>query len=316
MTVCFWASVPGVLAPPLLALWLTRRDDGRIRLHHLPLLLAVINPVTLFCLSFGHPEDLLTACLAIAAVVCAGDNRPRAAGLLIAAAIISKPWAAVAAPVVLAVSTSPRQVLPPFVKLTAVFWVPFILIRELTGGGGSAVGTLNASTGSIFNPADLLWWFGPNSWVVGHAHALIVLAACGCAGVWKVTAGELPQSSRTNEGLWLLALVFFVRAAFDPWDNPYYHLPFLFALMATQQRRLPLLPLLASVALCLAVDPSMLTTSTHANAPAIYAAVAIPTLCLLLGRVYFGPWLHRARRDGAQRADNRDLPQVHSATLA
>ncbi len=159
-TVCFWASVPGVLAPPLLAIWLTRRDGGRVRANQMLLLLAAINPVTLFCLSFGHPEDVMTACLAIAATVCAGDDRPRAAGLLIAAAVICKPWAAVAVPVVLAVSPSPRRAIPVLLGLTTAFWVPFLFIREFAGGAAAAAGALNAPTGSIFNPADLLWLSG------------------------------------------------------------------------------------------------------------------------------------------------------------
>ncbi len=159
-------------------------------------------------------------------------------------------------------------------------------------------------------------WFGPHSWVVQNAHALIVLAACGCAALWRVRARNFVDPDRTQEGLWLLALVLLVRAAFDPWDNPYYHLPFLLALMAVDRQRVPLLPLVMSVLLCLAVDPSMLSSSTHVNAPGIYAAVAIPALLALGVRVFCPTLTSRWRRSRPRKAIDQELGELSSATLA
>src|SRR5207302_1694865 len=65
------------------------------------------NPLTLPALELGHPEELLGACLLIAAVLLAGEegsrSRPLLAGAALGLAIANKQWALLAAgPVLLA----------------------------------------------------------------------------------------------------------------------------------------------------------------------------------------------------------------------
>ena len=68
------------------------------------LAVCVANPITLRALEVGHPEELLGACLCVAAVLLAGDATRRCwAGVALGLAIANKEWALLAAgPVLLA----------------------------------------------------------------------------------------------------------------------------------------------------------------------------------------------------------------------
>jgi uncharacterized membrane protein len=65
--------------------------------------LAAANPVSIRALELGHPEELLTAALAIGAVLAAARERALLAAVLLGLAIASKAWAVLAiGPVLLA----------------------------------------------------------------------------------------------------------------------------------------------------------------------------------------------------------------------
>src|SRR5436305_13299318 len=73
---------------------------------------------------------------------------------------------------------------------------------------------------------------------------MIGLDAVVCAAIWFRPRRARPSGpTATSDALLLLALVLLFRAALDPWNNLYYHIPFLFALMAYEVRagRVPLL---------------------------------------------------------------------------
>src|SRR5207302_6766557 len=83
------------------------------------------------------------------------------------------------------------------------------------------------------------------------ARVAIVGLSVLCAALWWVRRGARKPSERMVDALLLLALVLLIRAALDPWDNLYYHVPFLFALVAYEARsgRMPILTVFYTLAL-------------------------------------------------------------------
>ena len=71
-------AAPCLLATALLGVWLLARmrSAGGPRLARaVALAVCVANPITLRALELGHPEELLGACLCVAAVLLAGAAR-------------------------------------------------------------------------------------------------------------------------------------------------------------------------------------------------------------------------------------------------
>ena len=97
------------------------------------------------------------------------------------------------------------------------------------GGAGRALGD---QTTGIFVVPQLLWWFGSKSWLAREGPP-----AAGRSCDWLVTAAwwRFRIQGRTqpslNSALMAMALLFFLRAALDPWDNIYYMLPFLLTIL-------------------------------------------------------------------------------------
>jgi hypothetical protein len=287
-------ALPCLLAGPLLTCWLLQTLDAPIdsiwsRASPLGLLL-VINPVFIYCIIFGHPEDLLVAALAIAGVVQAARDRGSVAMLLVALAALSKSWALVAVPV--AICVLPRHRLRSTVLVSAVLLGgdgPLILLRS---GGLQSLG---AATGQIFHFPQLWAWFGPTFWASVHAHELIVITAAGCALLWR---WRHPQPRDGVEGirdaLTLLALVFLLRSAMDPWDNIYYQLPFLMTLYALELGRPPRIG--AAVTLLIVAVTIPLALYGFDVRAAAYQTVVIPLIVLLARRSYRMPETRRSRR--------------------
>src|SRR5206468_316455 len=94
----------------VLAARVRRREGGLAGPAVVVLVLA--NPLTLAALDAGHPEELLAGALAVAAVMAAGERRPRVAALLLGLAVATKPWAALAVPAVLAALPRGRRLAP------------------------------------------------------------------------------------------------------------------------------------------------------------------------------------------------------------
>ena len=90
------------------------------------------------------------------------------------------------------------------------------------------------------------------------------------------------------DALLLLSMVTLLRAALDPWNNTYYHVPFVFALLAYEVRRdrPPLVALFYSLALLVVMPvhgPSHLSVGSQA---ALYAAIVLPTLTWMALRLF------------------------------
>ena len=295
-------AVPCIVAPALLAGWLVpgrRRkqvtaDAGsgpRIR----PLDLFMVAPPAFLCVIAGHPEDILGAVLCVAAVLLAQRGSVQAAGVVLGLALINKSWAIIAAPLVFAVMPADRRLtgFGTAVIVTAVVMVPVLAIR-MTGSGGSATGLsttgLGGSTGSIFLVPQLLWFFGRNSWVARESHIILVAIGWLVTAAWwwfRVRGQQVRPGPRV--ALIMLSLVFFLRAALDPWDDLYYFAPFILTIMAYEDAHgFPILTWAFGILLVVVVPPTGALAGLGDNGhAAAFAVFALATIAYFARRAFF-----------------------------
>ncbi|HWC25757.1 MAG TPA: hypothetical protein VG474_04150 [Solirubrobacteraceae bacterium] len=261
-------SVPCVAAVALLGLVLVRRMGRRGRTNAaraLVLGLCVANPVTLRALEIGHPEELLCAALAIGAVLAAVDRRTLAAAVLLGLAIAAKSWAVLAiGPVLLALPGRRPAALAIAGAVTLAVLAPL----SLAAGTTATIVKGSSITGAISAPWHLFWFLGesghvviggnglpkpdgyrvPPEWISPLTHPLIAFLVVPLSLAW----GRAHRVMRAGGErlLLLLALLFLLRCALDPWNVVYYELPFLLALLAWEAlcrpQRLPLATLAAT----------------------------------------------------------------------
>jgi hypothetical protein len=254
------AAAPCLAALAILGVWLFARLRalGRTPLvRWLALLLCVANPVTVSALGAGHAEELLASVLSVGAVLAATRGRWVWAAVLLGLAVATKDWALVAAgPVVLALPDRRIRALLLAGAVTAAVLAPLGL------GSGGAFGAATAGAlraPGIFSPLQL-WWFlahveagtgghrAPIGWVSAIAHPLIVTVTVPltllCMLLRRRGARRPPQ-----EAMLLLVLLLLLRCALDPWDNGYYPLGFLLALVVWESLSFEPGPVLALAAL-------------------------------------------------------------------
>jgi hypothetical protein len=259
-------ALPALLAGAALGVWLITRvrpGQGSTLVKAVTLGLCVASPVTFRALELGHPEELLGAVLCVAAVLTAERGRAPAAGILLGLAVANKEWALLAAgPALLALPS--RRVLMLFAAgaTAALVLAPLVLVG---GGGFAASAGAVAHTGSIFLPMQLFALLGQTgaggqitNALSPIAHPLIIALSLPLTGLlWHRRSGRSQGDGTTlryPDALLLLALLLLARCMLDPWDNVYYPLPFLFALLAwetTRRRRAPILAVGATVAVWL-----------------------------------------------------------------
>ncbi|MGH2835277.1 MAG: hypothetical protein ACRDKD_03630 [Solirubrobacteraceae bacterium] len=298
-------ALPCVVAPGLLAGWLasgrgarpgTLGAEGRRRLW--PLDLFMCTPPAVICLTGGHPEDILGAVLCVAAGLLAQRGSARAAGILLGLALINKPWALIAAPLVFALMPGDRRLsgLRWAALVTAIVMVPVLAIR-MTGADASIAG-LGGSDDGLFLVPQLWWFLGRDSWIAREGH--IVLVAVGwlfTAAWWWLCVHNNRERPSRGSALMMLALVLFLRAALDPWDNIYYFAPFMLALMAYEDAGgFPGLTLAFMILLVVIVPPGgLLSGLGNDGHAAVFAVFALATIGFLTQRA-FAPGRPRARR--------------------
>jgi hypothetical protein len=222
--------------------------------------LCLFNPLTIEALNMGHPEELLTAALAVAAIATASEGHRYRAAVLLGLAVASKQWAVIAIlPVLMALPSSRIRVAVVSGAIVAVLTLPALIAAPDTfsevnrtaasmGGGivtpwsiwyptaeviteHHEVGSINF-TGQVHRVSPL---------VVSLAHPLIVLLAFGLPVA--VALRRRGFRLRGPDAMAILALLALLRCALDPVDNAYYHLPLLLALFgwdALDGGRLPL----------------------------------------------------------------------------
>jgi uncharacterized protein (TIGR03382 family) len=326
-------ALPCLLAAAALGVWLLARmrsAEHSTLSRAVALGVCVANPLTLRALEVGHPEELLGACLCVAAVLLAGRDRPLWAGVLLGLAIANKEWALLAAgPVLLALPAKRRL---PCMASTGAVAAAVLAPLALVGSGGfvTAAHVAAAPPAVIFQPWQA-WWFlghhgplvhglfgtlkpgyrtGP-AWVSTVSHPLIILA-----GVALAVALWLQRRRRTGAGAMLperdallaLALLLLLRCVLDTWDTAYYLLPFVFALLAWEvsgpSRRPPVLALSSTVLMWISCQ----WLPSHAASPDVQAAFFLAWSLPLTAAL--GTWLlapgerlstHLRRAGGAPR---------------
>ncbi len=303
----YYAGVlPCLLAVVVLGLALARRvqagGQGQV-VGAVVVVLAVVNPLTVRAVHWGHPEELLTAALCVGAVLVALSGRGLVAGLLLGLAVATKQWAVLAVfPVLLATGERPLRTLGVAVVVGSAFTLPMLL------GDSGRFGTVAASAAGQDQSAALttpwsVWWpfaqlvdlpgRGPRyvspPWVPAISHLLIVALALPLSALLLRR-----RERRGDDALLLLTLLFLLRCALDNWNNDYYHVPFFLSLLAWETVRRPGVPRLSLVVALLlgisfwraqmgvfegSVDGAGLTF-------ALYAAWAFPLAGLLAAILY------------------------------
>jgi hypothetical protein len=332
-------ALPCLLASAALGCWLVARMRSQRRstlARALTLTLCVANPLTLRALELGHPEELLGACLCVAAVLlasgpCVGRGRALGAGVLVGLAIANKEWALLAlGPVLLALPTGRRlSALAGAVAAASAVLAPLVLV----GSSGFVAGTRTLATApsAIFQPWQLWWFFGhhgaavhglfgatkpgyrtPPSWSA-VSHPLILLAGLAVTlALWLRTApprwatrprrGALSGAGTLSrrDALLALALLLLLRCVLDTWDAVYYPIPFVLALLAWEVSgpvdRPPLLALGSTVLAWVSFQWLPLHVSADVQA-GFFLAWTLP-LAALLGAGLF----RRDRAAGSERS--------------
>ena len=312
-------SLPCLIAAAVLGLWLfsRMREAGASPLARWTTLgLCAANPVTVYACEIGHAEELLGGVLCVAAVLAAERRRSVWAGLLLGLAIVNKEWALLAVgPVLLALPSGRRQALAIAGTLAAVFYAPLIA-AQLPSHASSAAATVGAATGTIFQPWQFWWFLGaaghvvrdpsgvvlvgyrvPPGWIAAIAHPLIIAISLPLT---LLAARRARPGGRGADALLVLVALLLLRCALDPWDNGYYPLPFIVALIAWESLRLrrpPLYGLLATVATWGIFQELPSHISADAGS-ALFDVLCLPAIALLLRAIY-RPSAGTAARRGA-----------------
>jgi hypothetical protein len=314
-------AVPCLLAAAALGVWLLAhmRAQGHSKLSRtVALALCVANPLTFKALELGHPEELLGACLCVTAVLLAGRERPLWAGLLLGLAIANKEWAVLAVgPALVALPARQRLIcLAGTGASAAAVLAPLALAAS---GGFAASAQATASTSSaIFQPMQVFWFLGHHSPRAGHllgaikrdfrlapawigtiSHPLVIAVALPLSGLlWRgerrrgtavLRNGELrPRETWPANALLLLALLLLLRCMLDTWDNIYYPLPFVLALLVWETgafRRPPVLALCSAALVWFNAWLSLHHVSADGQA-AFFLAWSLPLATALSLRLY------------------------------
>lgn len=306
-------AVAVLCASVLVALPLVRAGGASRTATLVAVALAVGSPATYWALRIGHPEEVLSTGLLLAAAVAAARERPVLAGVLLACAG-GKGWAAVAALPVLAL------LLPQWRRVaigtaaaavtTAILYVPPYLF------GGDALAVMaNTGAAAIFNTGHVFWWFGdpialsavaqqpvPQPRIGAHwtgvvSHPLILGVGTAIGLTWAIwlhdrlaalrAAGKLPAGPRSlpvsaellSAALLVMAGALYARCYLDTWNVPYYLLPGLVigAIGEAMRGRVPLLSLVATGMMFEFHPPSDPSVRTEPDVyTAMYLAWAIP----------------------------------------
>jgi hypothetical protein len=300
-------ALPCLLACALLAVVLVARmrsEGNPLPARALALLICAANPLALKALELGHPEELLGACLCVAAVLLAARGRSLWAGLALGLAVANKEWALLAAgPVLLALPPGRRIACAACGLAVAAAVVAPLL---LAGSGGFAAATRASATppGTIFHPSQLFWFFGhpagagvspaePHAQIgpawtgaISHPAILAAGAVIGLALWWR-------QGRRGALGLrpalLALALLLLLRCVLDTWDTGYYMLPMLFALLAWEVTGPPRRVHLLAAAVTALAALTFLWLPNHASGnlqAAVFLAWSLPLAAFLARRLF------------------------------
>jgi Glycosyltransferase family 87 len=311
----------------------------------LALALCVANPITLLALEVGHPEELLGACLCVAAVLLAARDRPLWAGLLLGLAIANKEWALLAAGPVLLALPARRRVSCSLAALLAagIVLAPLALVQS-----GGFVGATRASASpasSIFQPWQLWWFFGHHgalvhgtfgeakagyrigpAWTGEISHPLILAVGLLLSVALWLRARFGADGERNRRGaaldertaLLAFALIMLLRCVLDTWDTAYYALPFLLALLAWELTGLRARPPLLALACTALAWLSFHWLAERASADlqaAVFLAWTLPLAAALALRLFAPRRALLGSRSPTPGAGAREALAAHEMTV-
>jgi len=192
----------------------------------------------------------------------------------------------------------------------------------LAGHLGGQATSVGLSSGTLFFPDQVWWFFGshvhngvlpgdpvemfrsPPSWLGGLGHSLVIVLMLPLTVLYaRLRRDDVRR--RSTDALLLLALLCALRCALDPWDNSYYPLPFLLALLTWEALRFTRPPVISLLATFLAWFVLRATSGFSLDLPTdtqslIFIVVAIPAIVVLCARVYAPHvgtrWAPRSRR--------------------
>lgn len=293
---------------------IAERDGRGLAVRGAIVVVAILNPVSLRAIHFGHPEEVLGAVLLAGSAVAAVMHRPTLSVTLLGLAVLNKQWAILGVPAVVVIllrTSSWAELRRPVLAMVAL---ALILIAPLVAINGSAIARATRSLADLRNgyvfPASVWYPFGTElgpsqfvqisrglrgmpDWLGLTARPLIVAVAVAVPLALHRRVGE----DVLKRGLPLLALVMLLRCALDPADNGYYHVPFLLALLAADALTGRLYATLAACVLLQA------PTTFHPSASALhifYVAWALPFAVYLAARTSGVDWMAAIRTRAAR----------------
>ena len=258
---------------------------------------AVFDPFVESAVQYGHPEELLTASLAIGAVVAAAQQRELLTVGLLGLALASKQWAVIAVFPVLAILAAHRlRTLASAAGIAIVVSLP-----AFVGSPGAFVASHLALVHEHYLEPSVYSWLFPLApqvtvhlpgglvhhgarlapGLVGLLHPLII----GVAVAIAVGLARLARRGLTVDQIFAAAgLVFLLRCTLDTETMPYYHAPLLVTLLAwdvLRGDRLPLRALAAAAVGYVVFDRLTLYVVSADTAAWLYCAFALAGVALL-----------------------------------
>jgi hypothetical protein len=251
---------PCALAGGILGIALARiaRSRGYHPLvQYLAVILCTVNPATTKAITYGHPEEILTSALVVGAVLAGLYSRPILAAALLVLGLGSKQWAVLAVlPVVLTLPW--QQIRKPLLVLAGLGLLAAAPIVIADPGAFTSVQRALLDVRDAHTQPTNIWWLFESpvpgstgailhqtpAWVGRVAHPLILATGVVVPLILRRRIRQDPM----RRALALLALVMLMRAALDPINNSYYHLPFFLALLAADVMAGSLLPTLVATA--------------------------------------------------------------------
>ncbi len=254
-----WGCLPLMLAVATLAVWLARHAaaKGTGPLGQLGIVLVcLLNPLVADAAYWGHPEELLSASLAVGAVLAASERRTLLTGVLLGLAMAGKQWAVLfVAPALLVLGRDQLRALAVAGVTAALAWLPMAVnlgaaqrALHYVSHPQPVVTVFNwlypfspLRVATIANPFGDARTFQVHVPLAGEAAlvrpAIIALGVLIPLLVWRMRARARPEAL-----LLALALVCLLRCALDPGTMAYYHLPLLLVLVALDAERGRTLP--------------------------------------------------------------------------
>lgn len=305
--------------------------------------LLVANPLVVKALRFGHPEEVVMAALCTGGLLAAFRRKTAAAAVMFALALATKQSALVLiGPIVLAVVAFglPWRRFAAAAALTAVVVAAPFAAADPGGfvGVQNRAGTIPVTSWQPASPYSVWYPFTPAKDVRirpvdGKSTVRVRPVLPFAAAVAKKAIVLLPlllvipmilrrRLLAPTDPLLFAAFALLLRCVLDPFDNPYYHLPFLFAFLAWEGlsvRGVPVIALLTSLAFLLATSLADLfgAVPAYTTHTVVYLAWSLP-LVAFMGLQLYAPSLGRRVRERLGRTlpslarNRRALAAAHS----